>query len=85
MLQPEHKAKLEAFTASHNGKPLDQKALLKPNEMMGKVLVARFMSMTPEQQQSLKGIVTPDTAPALKILLPEFMSLIEKGLTNGAG
>lgn len=78
----EHKKTLQDFSASHNGKPLDQQALLKPNAMVAKVLVARFMSMNPQQQQSLKGILTSQTADALKILLPEMESVINKGMAN---
>jgi hypothetical protein len=83
MLTLEHKAKIQEFTSSHNGKPLDQKALLRPNQMIGKALVARFMSMTPQQQQAIKAIATPQTADALKILLPELGQLIDKGAANG--
>lgn len=83
MLQPEHKAVLQNFTASHNGKPLNQKAMLLPNQMVAKILIARLMHMTPEQQQSLKSIVTPGTADALKALLPELAELIDKGASNG--
>ena len=50
-MKPEHKDELQKFASEHDGKPLDQKALLKPNPMMAKVLIARILSMTPEQQQ----------------------------------
>ena len=79
-MKPEHKAAIEKFTASHNGKPLDQKAMLKPNPLLAKVLAARFVSMTPEQQESIKGILTPATAGALKILLPEMGEIIDRGM-----
>ena len=81
-MKPEHKQMLQDFAATHNGKPLDQPRMLKANQMVAKVLVARFMSMTPEQQQAIKGIVTPQTADALKVLLPELGKLIDKGATN---
>lgn len=85
MMTPEHKAALQKFTASHNGKALDQKSLLKPSTMIAKVLIARFMSMSPEQQQAVKSIATPATSDALNILLPEMKELIDKGAANGAG
>lgn len=81
-MKPEHKAKLQEFSGSHNGKPLDQKAILQPNQMVAKVLVARFLNMSDEQQQAIKGIVTPQTSDALKILLPELSNVIDKGATN---
>jgi len=80
MLKPEQKAVIDKFTASHNGKPLDQKALLKPNPMVAKVIVARFMSMTPEQQAALKKILTPETLEPLKILMPEMAQIIDRGM-----
>lgn len=80
MMKPEHKAVLQKFSASHNGKAIDQKTLLKPNMMLAKVLAARFTSMTPQQQEAIKGIVTPQTAEALKVLLPELDNIIDRGL-----
>ncbi len=82
MLKPEQQAAVDKFTGSHNGKPLDQKALLKPNPVIAKALVARAASMTPEQQAALKTIITPQSAPALKVLLPELAELIDKGMAN---
>jgi hypothetical protein len=84
MLKPEHQAAIDKFIGSHDGKPLDKKALLKPNPVIAKALVARVTSMTPEQQQAIKAIVTPQSADALKVLLPELASLIDKGMANGA-
>ena len=83
-LPPEQQDKINAFTGSHNGKPLDQKALLKPNPVIAKALVARMVSMNPQQQQAIKSIVTPQTSDALKVLLPELGQLIDKGVSNGA-
>ena len=79
-LKPEHKEAIKAFTASHNGKPLDQKQLMKANPLIQKVLAARFASMTDEQQNALKKILTPETYPSLKILLPEVSELLDRGL-----
>ena len=84
-MKPEHKDELQKFASEHDGKPLDQKALLKPNPMMAKVLIARILSMTPEQQQALKSIVTPETSEALAVLLPELASAMAKEEANGAG
>ena len=80
VIKPEHEAKLKAFTASHNGKPLDQKALLRANPMVAKVIVARFVSMTPQQQAAIKKIVTPETVESLKILLPEAKGIFDFGI-----
>lgn len=80
---PEHKAALDKFTSTdHTGKTIDKKTLLKPNPMIAKALVARIMSMTPEQGQALKTIVTPQTADALKVLMPELAQLIDKDVSN---
>lgn len=84
MLPSDARDQVKQFISSHAGKPLDQKAMLKPNVMMGKVLLARLMSMTPEQQQAIKSIVTPQTADALKVLLPELAGVIDKGVNNAA-
>lgn len=81
---PEHKAAVDKFISTdHTGKPVDKKALLKANPMIAKALVARIMSMTPEQGQALKTIVTPQTADALKVLMPELAQLIDKDMNNG--
>ena len=74
----EQNAALQKFAASAKGK-----LLLKANKNIFQALVARFTSMTPEQQQSIKGIVTPQNQGALKILLPELAGLKKKGTTNG--
>lgn len=79
-MKPQHKEIFQKFTESHNGKPLDQKALLKSNPVIQKTLVARFMSMTPEQQDAIKGILTPQTVDSLKVLLPEIAGLIDRGM-----
>jgi hypothetical protein len=79
-MKPEHKALLQNFTASHNGKPLDQKALLRANPLIAKTLAARFASMTTEQQKSMKGILTPETLEPLKVLLPELNDILDRGI-----
>ena len=84
MLTPQHKAAMMNFASSHNGQKLDTKSLLKANPMVQKVLMARLASMTPEQEKSISGIVTPQTADALKVLLPELSQMIDKGAQNGA-
>lgn len=80
MMKPEHRAAFEKFAATHNGKPLNQKALLKANPVIQKTLVARFLNMTQEQQESIKKILTPETQDALKVLLPEIAGLIDRGM-----
>lgn len=82
MLAPEHQAAVDKFVSSHNGKPLDKKALLKANPVIAKALVARLTSMPPEQQQALKSIVTAQTADALKTLMPELAQFIDKAVAN---
>ncbi len=84
MLKPEHQAAVDKFVGSHDGKPLDKKALLKANPVIAKALVARLASMTPEQAQAIKGIITPQSTEALKVLMPELAQLIDKGAANGA-
>lgn len=69
---------LNAYAATHNGKALDREKMLKPNEMVGKVLVARLLKMTAAQRSALATIITPQTAGALKIFLPEFRDVLEK-------
>ena len=59
-----------------------KKTFLKSNPTVAKILIARFIHMTPEQQQSIKGIVTPANTEAMKILLPE-LARIGKGANNG--
>ena len=76
--------KLQQVVRTHNGKPLDQKAALKPSALVGKVIVARFLSMTDEQRKAIKGISTPQTADALKVLLPELGKLIDQKMGNGS-
>lgn len=86
MLQPEHKAKLQSFVSEHNGKKLDPAKMMKANPMIAKILIARFMGMTDAQQQAIKGILTPDTADALQVLLPELSGIIKKtqqGVSGG--
>lgn len=84
MQQPDHKAIVDKYISTdHKGKPIDKRALLKPNPMIAKALVARVMSMTPQQAASLKTIVTPQTADALKVLMPELAQLIDKDIASG--
>ena len=85
MLEPKHKAILKKYIATHNGRPLDQKKMVEPNEMVKKVMIARLLSMTPEQQASLKQIVTPQTIGALNILMPGLAKMLERKQANGAG
>lgn len=89
MQTAEQKLLLQKFTGNHKGKKLDQKKMLRPVTMIAKVLIARIMSMTPEQHTALKAVVTPETIPVLKILLPELRDMLNKGLetggTNNAG
>lgn len=83
MLTPEHKAALDKFTSTdHKGRPIDKAQMLKANPMIAKVLLARAMTLNDDQKAQLRQILTPSSAPVLKILLPEMTSLIDKGLGN---
>lgn len=77
-----HEVALHRYVSSHNGIPIDPRELVKPNEMVKKIMIARFLSMTPQQRQSLRAILTPQTAPALNILLPGIVKLLARGV-NG--
>lgn len=80
---PENKQKIDDFLKTdHKGKPIDRKALLHPNPMIARVLVARIMTLDDGEKQALKSILTPETAPALKKLLPELAEVIQKGISN---
>ena len=83
MVKSASEAKLNAYVSTHNGKALDRKKMTAPNEMVKKVMIARFLTLTPAQRQSLKAIVTPQTIDALNVLLPGVVKLMEK--QNGAG
>jgi hypothetical protein len=77
-VKPEHKATLEKYTATHNGKALDQKKLPKPDTLITKTLIARFMSMTPEERSGLKGILTPESIKPLKVIIPEMSGIFDR-------
>lgn len=83
-LQPEHQAAVDKYISTdHKGKPINKAALLKPNPMIAKALMARMMSMSDEQRQAIKGILTAQSADALKVLLPELGKLIDQGVAGG--
>lgn len=85
-LKPEHTARLNKLTATdHRGKPLDQKALLQPNPMVLRVLAARAQQLTDEDRSALKQILTPQTMPAIKKLLPELAKVMGQGMNANAG
>jgi hypothetical protein len=78
MLPSTHRDLLLKYISSHKGQPLDPRALAQPNELVKKIMIARFLSMTPQQQQSLRAIVTPQTRDALQILLPGLPQMFER-------
>ena len=82
MSKSEHEQQLRNYVSTHNGKKLDQKKMLAPNEMVKKVMVARFLSMTPAQRKSLRAIITPETIPALNILMPGIVNMLERMKDN---
>ena len=83
MLPLQAKADLQKYISSHDGVPLNHADLLKPNEVVKKIMVARLLSMTDEQRRSLVGIFTPQTMVALNILLPGLHRLVERKANGG--
>lgn len=88
-IDPRVAAAAQKYTSTdHKGKPLSaahQQAMLKPNPMVAKILAARAQSLSDDERNSLKGVLTPQTAPALKKLLPELAKLFDKGLSANGG
>lgn len=85
-VHPTHEAAINKFTATdHRGKPLNQVALLHPNPMVMRILMARAKSLSDDERAALKGVLTPETTPALKKLLPELSQLFDKGMSTNGG
>lgn len=84
-IKPEHQKIIDKYTSTdHKGKSINKYALLKSNPMVARIITARLASMSDDERSSLKAIVTPQTGPALKILLPELAKLLDKGMSaNG--
>lgn len=84
-IKPEHQAVIDKFISTdHKGKPINKAALLKPNPMVARILAARAASLSDQERQSLQGVLTPQTAPALKKLLPELAKMFDKGMSANA-
>jgi hypothetical protein len=85
MLNPAHKAVIQKYISSHNGKPLDQAKMLKGNDMVRKVMLARLLSMTDEQQKAIAEAITPDNIDAFNVLLPGLAKTLERKQNATAG
>jgi len=57
--------------------PEAQKNLLKPDEDIAAMLVARLSAMSEQELQMLDTVITPEVAQVLMKLLPELQELIE--------
>lgn len=88
-IKPEHKVAADKFiSADHKGKPISaahRQAMLHANPMIARVLIARAQTLSDAERESLKGILTTQTAPALKKLLPELSKLFDTGLKANGG
>lgn len=84
-LKPEHKAVIDKFTSTdHHGKPLNRAAMLHANPMVMRILSARAAELSDDERAMLKQIITPQTIPVLKKLLPELSKILDRagGQTN---
>lgn len=88
-VKPEHQVAVDKYTSTdHKGQqlsPAHKQAMLHANPMIAKVLAARAATLTDEDRQAVKQILTPETAPALKKLLPELSKLFDAGLKTSNG
>lgn len=85
-LNPEHVAQIKKFVSTdHKGKPVNPAAMLHPNPMIARVLAARAVTMTDDERAALKSVMTPETLPALKKLLPELSKIFDKGMNANGG
>lgn len=85
-IKPEHKLAAEKFISTdHKGNALSEQhkqAMLQSNPMVARILVARAQMLSDDERNSLKSVLTPETAPALKKLLPELSKILDAGLNN---
>lgn len=85
-LKPEHKAVIDKFTSTdHRGKPLNRQALLHANPMVMRILSARAAELSDQERAVLKQIITPQTIPVLKKLLPELSKILDRSVNANAG
>lgn len=88
-LKPEHKEAVDKFISTdHRGKPhsaAHKAAMLHANPMVARILAARAMNLTDEERQALKSVLTPQTAPALKKLLPELAKIFDQEVKVNGG
>ena len=69
-------ANMNADKPMRNLTPEATKSLLKPDEDIGAMLVARLSAMSDEELTMLDKVITPDVAQVLMKLLPELAELI---------
>ena len=72
-------ANMNADKPMQNLPPEAKKNLLKPDEDIGAMLVARLSAMSDQELAMLDDVITPDVAQVLMKLLPE---LADKKTTN---
>lgn len=69
-------ANMNADKPMQNLPPEAKKNLLKPDEDIGAMLVARLSAMSDQELAMLDQVITPDVAQVLMKLLPELAELI---------
>ena len=69
-------ANMNAENPMRNLPPEAQKNLLKPDEEIAAMLVARLSAMSEQELQMLDTVITPEVAQVLMKLLPELQELI---------
>ena len=69
-------ANMNADKPMQNLPPEAKKNLLKPDEDIGAMLVARLSAMSDQELAMLDDVITPDVAQVLMKLLPELAELI---------
>jgi len=77
-------ANMNADKPMQNLPPQAKKNLLKPDEDIGAMLVARLSAMSDQELAMLDDVITPDVAQVLMKLLPELAELIA-AIEGGAG
>jgi len=77
-------ANMSADNPMRNLPPEAMKNLLKPDEEIAAMLVARLAAMSERELQMLDSVITPEVAQVLMKLLPELQELIAAVEGGGA-
>jgi len=77
-------ANMSADNPMRNLPPEAMKNLLKPDEEIAAMLVARLAAMSEQELQMLDAVITPEVAKVLMKLLPELQELIAAVEGGGA-